>query len=587
MNNTKRIWKWSSALILTILCAGSLKAVPAKPGLLIACQPDGTEVKIRLEGNETGKFAYSEDGYPLTVDADGFYVFLTLGDDGTPIASSNREINISERKSTTVSFLTGLDPKAIGESLKKENNARRKTRKGPGLRDTTFPSKGKQRAIAILVEFDDMEFRIENPKEYYYNMLNQEGFSQYGATGSARDYFVDSSIGVFDPEFDVYGPVKLPGSYSYYGRNNAWGDDAGATEMIIKACTLLDDEIDFTDYDRNEDGEIDNVYVFYAGYGEADGGGATTIWPHSSDIVEATGKKNYFDGVLLNHYACSNEIQYTTKLPDGIGTFCHEFSHVLGLPDLYSTIFDAFTPGYWDILAFGSYNNSSRTPPTYSSFSRYALDWMEPRILTNGEKQLFEIGESNKAYIIPTEKENEYYLLENRQKVGWDEHLPWHGMIVWHVDFIQKMWDNNTVNSFTDHQYVDLVEADNIRNNETITGDPFPGIRKVREFSSNTKPALLSWAGNDLGYRIYNIQESEDGVISFIVEGDDSAAVEDVVPEPDFIKIIGNSVRFNKEGVIIYDISGRQLTSGTNTIELPAGIYIATDGLQTRKFIIY
>ena len=395
-------------------------------------------------------------------------------------------------------------------------------------------------------------------------------------------------MGVFDPEFDVFGPVKLRGSYSFYGRNNAWGDDAGAVDMIIEACTLLDDEIDFTNYDRNNDGEIDNVYVFYAGFGEADGGGSTTIWPHSSDIVKATGKKNYFDGVLLNHYACSNEIQYTTKLPDGIGTFCHEFSHVLGLPDLYSTIFEAFTPGYWDILAFGSYNNRSRTPPTYSSFSRYALDWMKPHVLTNGEKQLLEIGESNKAYLIKTEKENEYYLLENRQKVGWDAHLPWHGMIVWHVDFIEKMWENNTVNSFTDHQYVDLVEADNIRNNETLTGDPFPGIKKVREFSATTKPALISWAGNDLGYRIYNIEESQEGVISFMVEGGESAAIDDAVADGELIKIIGKTVRSNKEGVRIYDISGRLIVSEADgTIQLPSGIYIATDGKERKKFIIY
>ena len=192
MNRAQLIKIWSSALMLTTLSVGTMLAVPAKPGLLNASQPDGTEVRIRLEGNESDKFAYSEDGYPLTVDAEGFYVFLTFGEDGTPTASSNREINIAERTTATVSFLTRIDRKAIDESLKKVSAERRKVRKGPGLRDTTFPSKGKQRALAILVEFDDMEFRIDNPNEYYYNMLNQEGFSQYEATGSASDYFLDS-----------------------------------------------------------------------------------------------------------------------------------------------------------------------------------------------------------------------------------------------------------------------------------------------------------------------------------------------------------------------------------------------------------
>ena len=572
---------------LAIATYGIANGIPAKPGLIKAAQPDGTEVIVSLQGDASGKYAFSEDGYPLAVDNQGFYVFMAQTEDGTPIASTNREINISQRSPATISFLSGIDANSLKLKLFSERNTRRNARKGPGLWDTTFPHEGEQKGVVILVEFDDMEFRIENPKEYYYNMLNQEGFSENGSTGSARDYFMENSGGKFIPEFDVYGPIKLHGSYSYYGRNNSWGDDAGAVEMVLEACTLLSEEIDFTLYDRNYDGEIDNVYIFYAGFGEADGGGSNTIWPHSSDIVKATGNRNYFDGKVINHYACSNEIQYTTRMPDGIGTFCHEFGHVLGLPDLYSTMFAAFTPGYWDIMAFGSYNNQSRTPPYYSSYERYALDWMEPETLTGGEHELVALGESNHAYLIPTEKEDEFYLLENRQLEGWDSYLPWHGMLVWHIDYRKNVWDGNMVNSFTDHQYVDIVEADNDKSDKSVPGDVFPGTSKKTEFSSTTKPALVSWAGEELGYRIYNISESEDGLISFIVEGGESNGIETVVADSDLVKIIGRTIRLNKEGVSVYDLTGRRINiKSLHSEELPSGTYIATDGKQTRKFII-
>lgn len=573
---------------LAMATYGIAYGIPAKPGLIKAAQPDGTEVIINLQGNASEKYAFSEDGYPLSVDDQGYYVFMTQLEDGTPVASNNREINISERTPATLSFLAGVNTNSLKGRLLKEKETRRNVRQGPGLWETTFPHEGEQKGVVILVAFNDMDFRVENPKEFYYNMLNEGGYAENGGTGSARDYFINNSSGKFIPQFDVYGPVVLSNSYSYYGKNNAWGDDAHAGDMIIEACRLLDDEIDFTQYDRNNDGEIDNVYVFYAGYGEADGGGANTVWPHSSDIIVALGKREEFDGKVLNHYACSNEIQYRSMKPDGIGTFCHEFGHVLGLPDLYSTMFEAFTPGYWDIMALGSYNNESRTPPHYSSYERYALDWMTPEILPEGKISLEAIGESNMAYLIPTEKDNEYFLLENRQFRGWDMYLPGHGMLVWHIDYNSKIWKDNHVNSFSFHQYVDIVEADNIQSNSTVPGDPFPGSSRVRTFSSTTKPGLVSWDGKDLGYSLHDIKESLNGEITFIVnEAEDSSGLTFVENEESFIKIMGRSVRSYIEGVEIYNINGIKITTLSNEEkDLPQGIYIATTGEKHLKFII-
>lgn len=558
--------------ILTSLIFTNLNswAVPAKPGFVNALQPDGSTVKIRLEGNGSFLKAFTEEGVELTTDEEGFYI---------PVSKTNHQ------------------PQEI------EANKRIKQR-GPGLMQTTFPSKGEQKALVILVEFTNLTFSMENPHEYYTRMLNEPGYSQDGGTGSARDYFRINSHGQFNPVFDVVGPVTVSDTYQYYGKNNGWGDDDKAPDMIVEACRLVDDEIDFAEYDRDNDGIIDNVFVFYAGYGEADGGGANTIWPHSANMIDVRENLHYyFDDKRLNHYACSNEIQHTTRMIDGIGTFCHEFGHVLGLPDLYSTIFYAFTPGYWDIMSTGSYNNDGRTPPYYSCYERYALDWLTPHELPEGYTTLGDLEKTNKAIIIHTEKDNEYFLLENRQNNGFDKYLPGHGMLVWHIDYNSNVWNNNIVNAFDMHQYVDLLEADNIQDFNTIDGDSFPGAASITEISGKTRPGLVSWSGEASAVRIFDISEN-DGIISFYVEGgegedfddevtfdeflnEESSGVTTTIEETQFIKINGNRIEALSPDTFIYDISGKLVTKlSCGSTELQPGIYIALSNGQAFKFFV-
>ena len=490
-------------LIAAAIIAGTTDAhaIMAKPGLITATQPDGSTIRIRLEGDEDMHLVYSEDGKLLTTDEDGFY----------------REASEAESRRL-------LAP-------------RTEKRRGPGLMFSGYPAFGERRAIVVLVEFKNQDFTIDNPKEFYTRMMNEEGFSDYDATGSARDYFIASSDSIFKPQFDVYGPVKLSQNYSYYGQNTWGGNDARPEQMVIEACQLLDDEVDFSLYDNDGNGVIDCVYVFYAGYGEADGGNANTIWPHSWDISQATSRRYLFDDVRLDHYACSNEIQTPTRKPDGIGTFCHEFGHVLGLPDLYSTFYtQSFTPGEWDIMDRGSYNNNSRTPPYYSAAERYALDWLSPETLSSGEKILKPLNEENAAFFVPTDDENEFYIIENRQQQGFDFKIPGHGMLIWHIDFVQSVWNNNTVNISANHLYWDLIEADGVPTVATRDGDAFPGRFNVTEYSPETRPAWRSWSGEDIPFRIYDIEESEEGVISFKVstyplEPEEPEAIEEPDPE--------------------------------------------------------
>lgn len=564
--------------------------LPAKPGVIQAVQPDGSIVYITQEGNAKGKRILSADGYVLTTDSLGFYVFADKDSKGNIIPTKIREINPETRSANTEYQLSKIKQKNIVDSYisNPEKDISKIETRGIGLGETKFPSSGEHRALVILVEFYDLGFTIPNPKNYYDRMLNEPGFSDYESTGSARDYFISNSNGIFVPQFDVYGPVVLSRFYSYYGKNNYWGNDSNAQGMVIEACELLDPEIDFSIYDRDKDGLIDNVYFFYAGYGEADGGGANTIWPHSWDISQAVLRPYVFDGVRLDHYACSNEIQMLDEfMPDGIGTFCHEFSHVLGLPDLYSTTYNsAFTPFTWDILDHGSYNNFSRTPPNLSSYSRYALDWLEPEILSEGEFELLPLSESNQAFIVNTEKENEYFLFENRQQIGFDEYIPGHGMLIWHIDFDMKKWMNNTVNNTPAHQNVDLIEANNKKVLSQIGNASFPGGGNITEFSCQTVPAFVNWRKEAMPLRIYNISENENGTVTFSVENCPAASIENIEDTPQGLYVNGNSVSVTGK-CTIYSIDGRKVADLNNSAcRLHPGIYVCRLEEGVKKLLI-
>lgn len=470
------------ALLIVLGGAGfEAGAVPASPKFFSSKGADGTTVTVKAVGDEFFHYYQDKDGTIYTADTNGELAIASV------------------------------------ETLELRRKSARKAAASGGARkiNTSYPAKGESRALVILVNFADNQFTIPNPRETYIRMLNEPGFSEYGATGSVKDYFLASSKGQFDPTFDVYGPVTLPGTMAYYGAESFSGHDTHPEEMVINACIQLDADIDFSIYDRDKDGEIDNVYIFYAGRGQASGGSPDTIWPHSSDVFSGFKKTHRFDGVLLNHYACSNEIDESLSLA-GIGTFCHEFSHVLGLPDLYPTSYtDAFTCGRWSVMDYGPYCNNGHTPPLYSAFERYSLKWLEPEMLADKPLTVcMPPIDENKAYMLPTERDGEYFLFENRQQTGWDKYIPGHGMLVWHIDFHQGIWNNNSVNNNPSHLYVDILEADNIRDEQTRAGDSFPGTAGITKISDETTPGLLSWEKNRSGKDITEIREI-DGNIYF------------------------------------------------------------------------
>lgn len=505
-----------SALI-TAVTAVSASAVPAKRGPYSAYNTDGKEILVQRVGDERGSWFLDMDGN-LLMSTDRGFDFARIESDGS-LSHSDVPVRFSRSLLPVQAPLIAPTADAIGRF--------------PG---TSFPSSGKQKALVVLVEFQDTKFSLgENTHQYFSDMLNKEGFNEYGGTGSAHEYFMEMSSGKFDCDFDVYGPVTLQNNYKYYGQNDKSGTDKYAYKMAVEACDALDAEVDFSQYDRDNDGDIDNIFIFYAGQGEASAypQNDNLVWPHAY-YVTIYGTHKY-DDKRLNSYGCTNELEpvysqnawgstkYEGDRPDGVGTFIHEFSHILGLPDLYLTDESEltaseqgyFTPGEWSVLDYGPYNNNGRTPPAYSAFERNALGWIDLEELTSDltAGELTHIAESNHAYSITKHnKSTEFYLLECRKRSGWDKYIPYDGMLVWHIDYDNSRWYNNSVNNKGSHQYVDLIEADGIAEKTYRNGgDCFPGTKKVTELATKW------WDKSSTGIKLSDITLTSDLRVTFTV----------------------------------------------------------------------
>lgn len=564
------------------LAIGSMAAyaVPAKPGLRTVTQPDGTTVQVELRGDEFCHFYVGSDGKPMQLADDGYLRYVVADANGAvaltadaAAADTQAAYRALAAKATAERLRMGaVDPAeaaaAVADRVRTASEGDTETlpQKGMGLMGRqNFPTVGNIKSVVFLVKYKDVDFTVANPKEYYTRQLNQEGFSEYSAVGSARDFFIENSNGQFVPQFDVFGPVQLKYNRSYYGGNTSSRNDVNAYQMVIEGAAALDSEVDFSQYDLDGDGIIDNIYVIYAGQGEASYGDANTVWPHSSTISNGP----VHDGVRVGRYATSNE--WELNRPDGIGTFVHEFSHVMGLPDLYETTYStgSVTPGSWSTMDQGPYNGDGCIPPYYSSYERNALGWIDLKVVGEPESvNLEHIGASNEAYIIQTARDNEFYLLETRMRTGWDSETPGKGLLVWHIDFDQNVFNQNKVNNDPTHQYVDIVEAGGEKG--AAAGYPFPGtgFAKKREISPVKNP-LQPWLGPVVPHYITEIYERTvregSNYMSFLINGGSAAVAAPVANEAS-------------------DLSAAGFTANWGTVDGAAGyaltVYAETPGSQ-------
>lgn len=491
--------------ISAVLAAIAIQAMPVKPGI---CRnitlADGTVVKAELVGDEHLTYWRTADGacYIQTPSAGVF---------------SKVELSALQSEYDAVVAQKAAREKAILESARTSMPVKK-------VEGSKF--QGKKKCLVILANFADTKFKPEHTLDLYKQIINGENYSDetLGFKGSVRDYFKAQSGGQFEIDFDVVGPVDLPKGYAGYGKNDASGRDQAALvyPMVEDAVNLAKDQVtDWKQYDWDGDGLVEEVFVLYAGHGQAKyPQDPDLVWPHKSAIDPMT----VADGVKVSVYACSSELGATEAI-DGIGAFCHEFSHCMGLKDHYDINGRGYGTGFWDIMCFGCYNGNSFLPAEYNSYEKMFCGWKEPIVL-NAEPQKIEgmkaLAAGGDTYIFYNDgNENEYYMLENRQKTGWDAALPGEGLIVLHVDYSKGAWEDNQVNYNAARQRMTVIPADNTlgSTDEDKAGDawPYQGNNSLTNYS---RPACTVYNANTdgTGYMnkyLLNIKQNADGTISF------------------------------------------------------------------------
>lgn len=497
-----------NALLCLVL---SVWAVPAKRGVWCSLSlVDGTEVKAQLVGDEFLHYYVSEDGTKYVQDeSTGLYRKMT------------DEVIAQRRSAVRRAQAQGRQKRMFRKA--QASNAFQGTKKG----------------LIILVQFTDSKFKSGHDLALYKRIANDANYSDNNFKGSIKDYFKAQSHGMFELDFDVVGICQLQHPYAYYGKNNSQKEDVKPGEMVAEACLWAHEHgINFSKYDWNGDGEVDQVFVLYAGHGEASYKDANTIWPHMYYLSASDyGKSLSLDGVTVDTYACSSELNGDGNL-DGIGTFCHEFSHCMGFPDLYDTSYAGwFGMGDFDLMCSGSYNGDSKCPAGYSAYEKAECGWLTLKDMTNIEQETSIVGvqpmsADGDAYIIKNKgHEDEYYILENRQKTGWDSYLPASGLMITHVDYDADIWDWNMPNTSgkyedangntktNDHQRLTIFRAGKSTDEYGDASDLYP-YGSNNSLTKTSSPASTLYNTNSDGSKymhvaITDIAIAADGTASF------------------------------------------------------------------------
>lgn len=535
-NMKKLLLTLISLLLVSLSWAAKAWKMP-----LTVTQPDGSVLQAYQHGDEHFNWYTDKNGVILIRKADTFYIAHI--DRYGKISSSNLLAHEkSQRQDAEKRAVAAQNRNLFFERAQQQIETRAMRREPVQVDGTFFPHTGSPKAIVILAQYKDTPFTLTNPRQSFQQFLNGKGRpADYGHgegrnASSVQQYFKDMSFGQFTPQFDVYGPVTLPHDLAYYGGTAADGSNEEFEELITDACRLMDDSLDFANYDANGDGNADLVYVVYSGYGQNMGAPDNTMWAKSGTIYPTPS----FDRKKICRVGISSELIGNPEYPEekmisGIGLFCHEFSHCMGLPDFYPTLASARGDNQgmeaWSLMDDGEYTANGWWPTAYTAWEREAMGWMKIEDLTTAQQiELKTIDNKGKAYRIYNDNDpnkNDYYIVQNIQPKRWNAGLKSNGLLVYHVNYkaSEFILSSNSVNNDKGKPRMTVIPADGLlyssynedrtKYKKELKGDLFPGTKNVTELTDATNlPNYKPWTGGTLDKPIYNISE-RDGKIYF------------------------------------------------------------------------
>ena len=532
--------------LMAVMLASAAYAVPVRRTSFTAVQSDGTTLTVTPFGDEFNHGFVTDDGMTVVRGGNGDYYYRSAEGMTAVLAHDSALRSADEQAFVQANQLTPAKVMAVRKQPKAAGH------RAPMKASPICPSLGVNYIPVIMVNYKDRKFKSSDPVATF-----KPNFSE--GSGSCHQYFIDQSRGMYDPQFELLGPVDLSKNRADYGANDSRGNDQNVGGMVAEAVEKLKEKqpnMDWSKYDNDLDGLIDCVIVLYAGVGEAQATNTvpTSIWPCQWDLDEAYEYGNstsasfeVVDGLVVNRFAVFNELYGSSDSNttiDGIGTVCHEFSHCLGLPDFYDTYSSNYGMDAWDLMDYGCYNDNGRTPVGYNAYERNFMGWMEyiePEANTQYTLPAIDTDNGVAIKLTSTANPNEYFILENRQNTGWDKYMDSHGLLIVHVDYDQACWENNIVNAninvtedgvryYNNHERFTIMAADNKKTSSTNSGDLYPnaGTKMNTEFTDNSLPSAKLVTGGYLGQPVTEIDETN-GVISLWYMKSEEPPVE--VPE--------------------------------------------------------
>ncbi len=381
--------------------------------------------------------------------------------------------------------------------------------KRPALVDTLKP-------LVICIDFDDNQHSHDTSE--FSTLLFSKGF--VFPTGSMRDFYLENSFGQLELLGGVTGWYRMPQLYSYYvnGQNGFGAYPNNAQKMAEDAVDAADTYVNFADYDYNQDGWVDALVIVHSGMGAEETGSDNQIWSHQWQMSTVMVR----DGVSLYGYNTDPEIRTGGVLVD-MGVFSHEFGHTLGLPDLYDGDYSSDGMGNWTLMAGGSWNNGGKTPACFDGWCKSKMGWTNVTEVSSNQTSV-EIVQAETAPVsyrlwASGGGGEQYFMVENRQKTGFDRYIPGEGLLIYHVDEAShsnsREWCPG--DSAFPHFRVALEQADgryeleNCYNNLNSgdAGDPYPGSDNQRDFDDTTRPSSRDYYDSTTQVAVWNISDSD------------------------------------------------------------------------------